>query len=81
MITDRLKVVRDVLEEVLRAEAKFPAFNSAHEGHSVLREEVEELWDHVKANTGYSPEAYTEAKQIAAMAFRYMFLVQTRGQR
>lgn len=72
------KVMCDVIAEVDRAERKFPGFNSAHEGHSVLREEVEELWDHVKADTGYSEAAYHEAKQVAAMGMRYMLMVQAR---
>ena len=69
--------------EVRRAEMKHLPMHSAHEGHSVIREEVEELWDHVKADTGYTPEAYDEAKQIAAMGIRYMLMIKgkVRGQR
>lgn len=78
---ERITALIDVLAEVRRAESKFPGFHSAHEGHSIIREELDELWEHVRANTGYSPEAYTEAKQIAAMGLRYMFMVQDRGQR
>ncbi len=65
----------DIRVEASKAIAKFPPFNSAHEGHSVLREEVEELWEHVRANTGYSDEAYKEAVQVAAMAVRYMLMI------
>jgi hypothetical protein len=75
------RAIADVLEEVRQAEAKFPGFNSAHEGHSVLREEVDELWDHVKGDTGYSDEAYAEAKQVAAMGIRYMLMVRGRQAR
>jgi hypothetical protein len=47
-------------------------FASPHEGHSVIREELEELWDHVKADTGYTLDASEEASHIAAMAVKYM---------
>lgn len=61
-----------VKEEVLAAAIKHKPMNSAHEGHSVLREEVEELWDHVKADTGYDQAAMDEAVQVAAMGVRYV---------
>lgn len=58
-------------KEVESARAKFADFNSPHEGYAVIREELDELWDHCKANTGRSVEAREEAIQIAAMALRY----------
>lgn len=73
----RAKVVNDitddVFEEVLRAQAVHGPMNSAHEGHSVIREEFDELWEHVRADTGRSPEARKEAIQLAAMAIRYVY--------
>lgn len=63
--------LRLVGDELLRAFDKFPAFNSPHEGKAVIEEELEELWDHCKANTGRSREARQEAIQVAAMAVRY----------
>lgn len=66
-------IANEMMAEVKNAEAKHAPMNSAHEGHSVLREEVEELWDHVKADTGYSPEARKEAIQVGAMAIRYIY--------
>lgn len=71
----------EVFQEVSRAEAKHPPFASAHEGHSVIFEEVDELWDHVKADTGYSQEAYKEAIQVAAMGVRYMLMIRERNNR
>jgi hypothetical protein len=72
----RLQELDDALAEVrrecIKAMHKFAPFNSAHEGHSVLREEVEELWDEVKADRGYADRARVEARQGAAMAIRYM---------
>jgi len=59
--------------EVLRAQAKYPPFNSAHEGYAVLLEEVDELWQEVKRKQSErDPTALlTEATQVAAMAARF----------
>lgn len=70
--------INDVIAETYRAAEKFPNYNTAHEGASVIREEFEELWDEVKADTGYTQEAYTEACQLAATAVRYMVMVKGR---
>lgn len=61
------------LEEVESATAIWPAFNSAHEGFAVLKEEVDELWDHVKTNQKRRdlPAMRREAIQVAAMALRF----------
>jgi hypothetical protein len=64
-------VLAKVRAEVLRAAAKHPPMNSPHEGHSVIREELDELWDHVKADTGHSNQALREAIQVACTAVRY----------
>ncbi|KAA5611552.1 hypothetical protein F1189_13380 [Rhodovastum atsumiense] len=60
----------DVRAEVARAVAKYPAFNSAHEGFAVIREELDGLWDDVKANR--TERAIEEAVQVAAMAVRFI---------
>jgi nucleoside 2-deoxyribosyltransferase len=60
-----------VEREFRKAEAKHKPMNSPHEGHSVIREELDELWDHVKADTGRTDEAGKEAIQVAAMGLRY----------
>lgn len=65
-------IILDVAREVERAEAKWPPMHSPHEGHSVIREECEELWDHVRADTGKTAEARKEAIHVAAMAVRYI---------
>lgn len=67
-----------VFSEVESAVRKFPPFNSAHEGWAVIREEVDELWEEVKANRGYTTAARVEAMQIAAMAVRYMLDIEVR---
>lgn len=60
-------------EEVLGAKKNWPPFNSAHEGFAVLKEEVDELWDHVKTNQKkrYILDMKAEAIQVAAMAVRF----------
>lgn len=62
--------LRAIREEWERARQKFPRFNSPHEGYAVIKEELEELWDAVKADD--YPQGYKEALQIAAMAFSYL---------
>jgi hypothetical protein len=64
--------VRDVIVELLAAVDHHAPLNSPHEGWAVIREELDELWEHVRADTGRSPEARVEARQVAAMAIRYM---------
>jgi hypothetical protein len=64
-------VLGDVGREVERAAKKFAPFNSPHEGWAVIKEELDELWEHVRDDTGRSQQARTEAIQIAAMAVRY----------
>lgn len=66
-------VVARVRQEAVAAMHRFPPFNSPHEGKAVIEEELEELWDHCKANTGRSDDAMKEAIQVAAMAIRYVY--------
>lgn len=69
-----LHVLAQVQVEVERAEANWPAFNSAHEGYAIMLEEVDELWSHVKTNQKRRDiEAMrAEAIQVAAMALRFV---------
>jgi hypothetical protein len=50
---------------------KYGEYNTAHEHASVLREEIEEHWQHVKDDTADSPDAIYELIQVAAVALRY----------
>lgn len=64
-----------VWEEMLKATAKYKPFNSAMEGYAVILEEVDELWDLIKAGkqgTRDKKKMLKEACQISAMALRYM---------
>jgi hypothetical protein len=64
-------ILADMFAEFLRASATFNGFHSAHEGYAVLREEVDELWDDVKANA--EPDRLREeAVQVGAMAVRFV---------
>lgn len=65
-------VLGDVHYALSKALIKHAPMHSPHEGMSVIREELDELWDHVKADTGRTPEARKEALQLAAMAIRYV---------
>jgi hypothetical protein len=66
----------EVRNELYRACAMFPAFNSGHEGYAVILEELDELWTEVKDNKRPDakrvPAMRKEATQVAAMAIRFM---------
>lgn len=64
------EAVNAIHVEATRAGRKFPPFNSAHEGYAVLAEEVDELWDDVKADN--VEHAISEAIQVGAMAARFI---------
>ncbi len=68
-----------VAKEVLAAQAQWPPMNSAHEAFAVMAEEVDELWQHVKAKQGNRDLAAMrrEAIQVAAMAVRFAIEVCT----
>jgi len=63
----------------------YDPFNSAHEGWSIIFEEVDELWDHVKMKQSKRDigEMRKEAIQTAAMAIRFALDVcnEERGRR
>lgn len=68
-----LDVAIEIHQEVKHAKQNWPAFNSAHEGFAILKEEVDELWMHVMTNQKKRDlEAMKkEAIQVAAMALRF----------
>jgi hypothetical protein len=63
-------IVREVLAELHRATEKHGPYKSAHEGFAVIYEEVDELWDEVKAND--PRRARAEAIQVASTAIRFL---------
>ena len=72
-LVDMRRVIRLVEQELIRAWTKHPGeFHNAHEGFAVLKEETDELWDEVKADTAYTRDGMKEAIQTAAMAVRFV---------
>lgn len=65
-------VLQEVWDEIQNAIAKHDSMKSSHEGYAVILEELDELWDAIKCNQGYTPAARAEAIQVAAMAIRYI---------
>ncbi len=68
------KAISIALAELEKAREKNTVFNSHHEGFAVLKEEVDELWDEVKKKDRFKDKKAieTEAKQVAAMALRFL---------
>lgn len=64
------ELLKHVTDELARAQYKFPAFHSGHEGYAVIREELDELWDAIKRDD--RDAAGAEAIQVAAMAIRFV---------
>ena len=66
----------EVQDELERA-AKWPPFNSAHEGYAVMLEEVDELKAHVWTNQKKRDlvAMRAEAIQVAAMACKFVEMI------
>lgn len=64
--------LNEIFNEYESASSKYPDFNSAHEGYAVILEELDELWDEIKKKKPNYDKMYNEAKQVAAMALRFM---------
>ncbi len=66
-------VIAEVRTELERAVALYPSMHSAHEGHSIIEEEYEELWEHVRFKPARRviSSMRGEAIQLAAMAIRF----------
>ena len=58
--------------EIYDAVATHGPMSSPHEGKAVIEEELDELWDEIKADRGKTGLARAEALQIAAMGLRYI---------
>lgn len=66
------EILELVKNEVLIAQSAHKPMHSPHEGYAVIREELDELWEKVKANVGHQSDAMDEAIQVAAMGVRYV---------
>jgi len=69
---NRETAIELVTEELNRASAKFGPMLSFHDGHSVIREEFEELWEEVRKRNPDNDKLIKEAVQVAAMAIRFL---------
>ena len=59
-------------DELRRATVKHGPMVNAHEGYAVILEEVDELWEEVKAQHPDKDKQQSEAIQVAAMAARFV---------
>jgi hypothetical protein len=64
------EIFKLIYDELYRATRSYGPFNSTHEGYAVILEELDEMWDDIKANKFI--QAKKEAIQVAAMCVRYM---------
>ena len=64
----------EVTTELKGAMWKYPPMNTPHEGYAVILEELDELWEQVRHKQVNHNKALmrAEAKQVAAMAIRFM---------
>ena len=67
-------ILDDVGAEVEDAQLCYPPMTSAHEGLAIIQEELFELQTEVYKKPSHRSklEMYHEAKQVAAMAVRFM---------
>jgi len=63
----------EVEAELERATKKHAPMHGPHEGYAVILEELDELWDEVKAQHHSLPQMRAEAMQVAAMALRFIY--------
>lgn len=70
-------VISAVRAELSRACSRFPTYRSAHEAIGIIREEYLEFENSVFHESGEAQ--FKEAKQLAAMAARFMLDINTQG--
>lgn len=69
---ERAKIVERIAAELDRAYAKHGREQwGRHEFYAIIKEELDEVWDNIKAD-GRQDELANEIIQVAAMAFRYL---------
>ena len=66
------KLLEEVGAELLKATIKHRPMTGPHEGYAVILEELDELWDEVKAQVHDPAAMRKEALQVAAMAVRFI---------
>lgn len=70
--TNTDQAILEVQKELEEATSVHGPMHSAHEGFSILLEEVDELWDEVRMKRQDIEKMHKEAMQVAAMAIRFM---------
>ena len=70
---DGTHVLAEMRKEHNRAREKFPPMRGPHEGYAIILEELDEMWDAIKANDITS--ARKECLQVAAMCFAFLLEV------
>lgn len=69
---NKVRALQQVGEELVKAQKKFPAFMSMHEGIAIIREEYLELEAEVFKEREDMIQLRKEAKQLGAMALRFL---------
>jgi NTP pyrophosphatase (non-canonical NTP hydrolase) len=71
-VTERERIMTMITDELDRAYAKHGRDQwGRHEFYAILKEEIDELWDAIKADMPME-EVRAEAIQVAAMVIRYL---------
>lgn len=68
-------VAEEILDAYTKARVKHAPMRGPHEGYAILLEEVDELWDEVKAWQSDDPnreKMRKEALHVAAMALAFL---------
>ena len=58
--------------EFAEATEEFGPFVDNHQGYAIILEELDELWDEIKKKHPSNEALKAEAKQVAAMALRFL---------
>lgn len=66
-------IANDIVQEYRRARETFKPMAGSHEGYAVILEELDEMWDEIKAND--LEKARKECLQVAAMCLAFLLEV------
>lgn len=69
----QVDVLMEIQDEYQNARLKFRKMAGAHEGYAVILEELDEMWDEIKAN--HKENARREAVQVGAMILAFILEV------
>lgn len=67
------QLLAEVKRELLKAMAGHGPMHSTHEAYGVIKEELDEYWDEVRANRALQASGRKELVQTAAMAVRALY--------